>query len=109
MASSNFGSNQEGYFTQNQYTTATWKKMEAAGAVFLPTAGARVEKISVLNASSPLHGGQVLQYWTSTRNDGSTAYRFRAENGDAANSYRVHTDADQRCTGCAVRLAKEVQ
>ena len=108
MASSNFGSNQEGFFTQNQYTTTSWKKMEAAGAVFLPTAGYR-DYIGVQDASSNMHGGQVLQYWTSTSYDGYNAYMFRSENGDAANSVRVHTGLSQRCAGTAVRLAKEVQ
>ena len=108
MASSNFGSNQEGFFTQNQYTTTTWKKMEAAGAVFLPAAGYR-DEFGVQDASSSLHGGQVLQYWTSSTYDTYNAYMFRSENGDAANSVRVHTGLSQRCAGSAVRLAKEVQ
>ena len=108
MASSNFGSNQEGFFTQNQYTTTTWKKMEAAGAVFLPTAGYR-DEFGVRDASSSLHGGAVLQYWTSSRYDNNNAYMFRSENGDQANSVRVHTGASWRCSGSAVRLAKEVQ
>ena len=108
LTSSKYGRNQQGFFTQNQYTTTTWARMEAAGAVFLPTAGYR-GGFSVVDASSALHGGVVAQYWTASRYDNEKAYMFRTENGDLQDHTRVRTQESGRNAGCAVRLAKKVQ
>ena len=108
LTSSKYGRNQQGFFTQNQYTTTSWARMEAAGAVFLPTAGYR-GGFSVADASSALHGGVVAQYWTASRYDNEKAYMFRTENGDLQDHTRVRTQESGRNAGCSVRLAKKVQ
>ncbi|MBO7624231.1 MAG: hypothetical protein J6S82_02870 [Bacteroidales bacterium] len=108
LTSSKYGRNQQGFFTQNMYTTTSWARMEAAGAVFLPTAGYR-GGFSVADASSTLHGGVVAMYWTASRYDNSQAYMFRTENGDLQDHTRVRTQESGRSAGCSVRLAKRVQ
>jgi hypothetical protein len=50
-------------FATNQYNSTQWRKMEVAGAVFLPLAGYR----SGSSISNPSYG----YYWTSTM-DGTT-------------------------------------
>ncbi|MCQ2296153.1 MAG: hypothetical protein MJZ45_01980 [Bacteroidales bacterium] len=57
-----------GSWTNNQYTTAEWEEMEAAGAVFLPAAGYRYGWMGVFDAES------VGLYWTSTPYGSQTAY-----------------------------------
>ena len=64
-------------WTRNSYTLAQWAEMEAAGAVFLPAAGARVNDMDVINMDQVDGVGEVGNYWSSTPLGGpSTAYGF---------------------------------
>jgi len=80
----------------NQYALADWKKMEAAGCVFLPAAGSRYEKtISGAN----LNGF----YWSSINYNGSgsaIAYTFSSTFNKNQNPYRR--------TGLSVRLVRNL-
>ena len=94
-------------FTTNSYSAAEWAQMEAAGAVFLPTAG---QRSAVAMAGVGTYG----RYWTSTLN---------GTQGTATNAYNLYfiVDADNTTTvaiqpaasqttaiGSAVRLVREV-
>lgn len=80
--------------TTNVYTVAQWAKMEANGAVFLPSADYRSIKL----VGPPTSGGY---YWTSTPSTEDPDHAY-----GAWFNYRGHgTDADnERFYGYAVRL-----
>ncbi len=80
-------------FTTTDPSNTDWQKFEAAGAVFLPAAGVRV--------NSRIYGaGEYGRYWTSTENlfTGAFFFGFMQDNDYATG---------QRQWGFAVRLAKE--
>lgn len=86
--------NDNGYAT-NEYDAVRWQKMEAAGAVFLPSAGRRYDD-TIYGAT------QFSVYWSSTINNNNTIYTMFFSLSDTP---RIRTDA--RCYGCLVRLVCE--
>ena len=87
----------------NQYSSTDWAKMEAVGAVFLPTAG--------YDYNSNGYGIEVYDvgsqgvYWTSTPDETDTRYSYMMTftNEEFGVSY------GGRAFGFSVRLVKEVQ
>ncbi len=82
-------------FTDNEYTMEQWYEMEAAGAVFLPTAGIRNENMPTV--------GSLGIYWSTTPSGSPYAHRF-----DFTNDYVVAWGIDSRWYGYSVRLVKNV-
>lgn len=101
----------QGIFTQNIYRIADWVKMEAAGAVFLPSCGVR-GGMGVGDAAEVNHGGQKAQYWSSTPDPSNPggAYCFRMENGgyDSEHPATAMVESSGRSAGNGVRLIKTV-
>jgi len=100
------------YWTDNEYCYQDWKKMEAAGAVFLPCTGCYDMSASSTFVYYPESCGY---YWTSTV--GTSSYGIAAHFG-----YIFKTDASTtsgtslntlkfrnvyKYYGCAVRLVRE--
>ena len=82
----------------NVYNAESWATMEAAGAVFLPSAGTR-EGTSVSNTNSYAH------YWSSS------AY-YNTGNAGAIHfggAYIQTSTAFERNRGCSVRLVRPVE
>lgn len=82
-------------WNQNVYTAAEWREMETAGAVFLPDAGARF-------GTEIRYVGAFGNYWSSTRDNESSAYNVMIGDGDA-NCNR----SSSRDNGHSVRLVQE--
>lgn len=82
-----------GYST-NTYTLEQWDLMETAGAIFLPSAGKRLNK-----AVSETPGAGY--YWSATHYDGNNAYAFKFTSSTAAAN-----TSTLKMYGCAVRLVK---
>ncbi len=81
-------------FSTNVYTIEQWKKMEGAGAVFLPTGGYRDrDKVSLV--------GEYGCYWTGSFYDMETAYEVYIQ----SLGYALSTAA--RSNGHSVRLVQE--
>lgn len=80
----------------NNYNLASWEKMEAAGAVFLPVTG-RTESATVASTG---YG----YYWSASYNTSSNtkAYQLYFASGQAAPYNSIY-----RYYGCAVRLVQE--
>ena len=84
-------------YNTNTFDAAAWAKMEAAGAVFLPVAGSRVEgSSSLLTATSS-------DYWSSTAYNSYQAYRV-----DLGSDGGVYPASFAMCSvGFSVRLVCE--
>ena len=83
-------------FDYNNYSSADWTKMEAAGAVFLPAAGWR-------DGSTVDWTGTSGSYWSATPSDTEKAY------GVAFNSNILYpANGYDRNRGYSVRLVKDV-
>ena len=102
---------------ENAYTSTQWALMEAAGAVFLPAAGAKDMDTagSVLGDNDTANEGYVVSYWTaSTSSDGGSTMDMRyayALNLGQGNTTTKHWrfDKSSRAFGRAVRLVHDVQ
>ena len=81
-------------FTYNAYSTSQWAVMEAAGAVFLPSAGNRLGK--TCDAA-----GKEGYYWSSTADEETTAFTAFFDN-----SVFYPATARARAQGHSVRLVK---
>lgn len=91
-----------GTFNAKSDYTATvsvdgWKKMEAAGAVFLPAAGYRTFNVGI---TSPNAQGR---YWSVNNYDKSQARYVYFSSSTFGAGYI------NRCYGCSVRLVKDVE
>ncbi len=87
------GSKDNGY-ELNQFSLEDWRKMEAAGAVFLPACGGRTGTEMTSTA---------VQYWST--NEGSSCYAYDIiTGGDTA--YRLKTNQVERSSAFGVRLVK---
>ncbi len=86
----------------NQYTTAEWKKMEAAGCVFLPAAGLR-SGLSVDAALVNAYG----YYWSSSpyTSIATSAYREMFSSGSQDDA----TSVTPRSNALSVRLVYDVK
>lgn len=93
-AGQNFVSTDTSY-TTNVYNAANWAIMEAAGAVFLPAAGARV-------SSSTSNIGTIGNYWTASHVNGTTGYSFHI----GPNACGMQNTMSYS-TGCSVRVVHE--
>lgn len=83
------------YYSANSYDVSSWRKMEEAGAIFLPTAGRRDGR--TLNKQ-----GTDGDYWSSTKHSDGRAYNVDFDNGSLTpkdNSPNTHA--------FAVRLVKD--
>ena len=86
-------------FTTNTYTMVQWKKMEAAGAIFLPAAGLRGD-------TDVTFVGTYGEYWSSTYYNESQAWEaifFDNLSGIVS----VNMDVYYRGEGLSVRLVKD--
>lgn len=80
---------------ETEYTMSDWKKMEDAGAIFLPAAGRR-------SVSALFNVGDRAYYWTSSPVDSSQAFAlYIVDHG--ANPFFPYP----RHCGLALRLAKD--
>ena len=86
-----------GLVATNIYTLPQWRKMEAAGAVFLPCAGYRYGRLSIYRT------GTYGNYWSSTPRNSSTPYTMRFY------SNTIYPDGNiGHNYGVSVRLVAEV-
>ncbi len=83
------------YATYQTFTLVEWQKLEAAGAVFLPASGSRIE-LSIWNVQ--YYGG----YWSATLDNTEKAYSL-----DFASGESMYSSSD-RYYGRAVRLVKGI-
>ena len=85
-------------FDSNTYTIAAWAKMEAAGCVFLPTAGSRVGTgVSYVDRG---------YYWSSTAYNNNEEFACDVYFGS---DFLYADDQNGRWWGQSVRLVREVQ
>ena len=85
------------YYSQNEYSTSEWAKMEANGAVFLPAAGGR-------NGADVNGGGSYGNfYWSSSACDYGDASGLGFYGGG------VGTGGSHRYYGRSVRLVQDVK
>lgn len=85
--------NADSHWEDNMYTLSEWRDMEEAGAVFLPAAGARSQKVSAVQQNG--------YYWSSTPNNPSSAYVLYFYD-----QYLYPADYFNRNVGLSVRLVK---
>ena len=85
-------------WTTNTYTAEQWAEMEAAGAVFLPASGRRVDG-SIYNITSNCRG----YYWTVSASGEDKALFL-----DFREAQVAQTSPQYRSYGYAVRLASDV-
>ncbi|MBQ8056348.1 MAG: InlB B-repeat-containing protein, partial [Paludibacteraceae bacterium] len=98
-----FNPGKDEYYDTNDLTIAQWNKLEAEGAVFLPTSGTRY-------GSSVYNLNNIGSYWTSTVTN--YAGDFITPEGCYGNMFQfynyIYTSMEHRSTGAAVRLVKDV-
>ncbi len=96
-------------YTNNLYSSAQWKQMETAGAVFLPAAGNRFSYST--NYSDVIYSTSNGYYWSSSWSD-EGYFRFLyylhfEGNSSKYSSISVESQADSN-HGYSVRLAKDL-
>lgn len=96
-----YDSARKNHFVDNAYTSSEWLNMEAAGAVFLPTSGAR-GGTGVEAATQCAKKGTF--YWSTTTNNVEEANGF----GFSLYGFLPQTAVD-RYYGFSVRLVKDVK
>ena len=91
-------------YSANNYSAADWAKMEAAGAVFLPTTGKWANGGSSGWIVMNLENGY---YWSATSNssDAEKATLFQFRQSDITSQY----NGESRCNRCSVRLVYDVK
>ena len=101
-------------WTTNVYDTTAWQQMEAAGAVFLPAAGCRVNgnKINFINErgyywTSSVQNG-VLKYMIYFHESSATLYRLTADHGLSVRLVQTHIP-DANPTAIENTLAGQTQ
>ncbi len=86
----------DAYATQNTYTLAQWRQLEAVGAVFLPAEGRREgTKLFYVQLDAP--------YWSSTPSDSAKAYYSYFTSNENS------TNPNSRYRGHAVRLVQDLR
>lgn len=87
-------------YSTNIYDASSWKKMEDAGAVFLPAAGRRSgTSVSLVEEEG--------RYWTSTRYSGEGPEQQKFTNTSYMSSYYFYYSYGYY--GCSVRLVQDYQ
>ena len=86
-------------WTTNTYTADQWAEMEAAGAVFLPASGRRINGGTIYNFKTNCRG----YYWTA-----SASGEDRASFLDFGEAQAAQNSTDYRSMGFAVRQASDV-
>ena len=86
-------------WTTNTYNATQWEEMEAAGAVFLPASGRRINGGTIYNFATNCRG----YYWTV-----SASGEDRASFLDFREAQAAKNSTDYRSMGFAVRLASDV-
>lgn len=96
-----------GSYDRNVYTVSEWHRMESYGAIFLPTAGARLPDEATEAYCTTYHSGY-CSYWSSTCCGYDDAYRL------IASPYQNTVECNggnnsilSRSTGHSVRLVRE--
>ena len=84
---------EQDYADHQTFTLEQWKKLEAAGAVFLPASGCRRDQ-----SVSSVQTGSI--YWSATPYNSDVAYSLNFLFGGSHTSYR--------CIGLAVRLVRDL-
>lgn len=87
-------------------TVSDWKKMEAAGAVFLPAAGYRfypTEKSTGCYKIDHVYLGGL--YWAGGSSSSTESYRVLFESGSTPKFYKAGA---LRCYGMSVRVVKDI-
>ena len=84
----------------NIYYAADWAKMEAAGAIFLPSGGHRV------GTTTSNYGGGAI-YWSADYYGADRAYYLQFGTQSVYN-YNSDYNKGQRYFGCAVRLIRDL-
>lgn len=79
-----------------------WSKMEAAGAVFLPSTGIRN---STTYRTDSDHSADGARYWTRTNNNSTTAFNIQVTSSSVSGGY-IRSDKAQ---GMPVRLVKNAE
>ena len=87
-------------FNANVYTEDNWTAMEAAGCVFLPAAGTRLENM-VYNSEFYDNNGSG-RYWSSNSHNDGCFEAFCI--GFYADNLCANYDSENRCSGISVRL-----
>lgn len=85
----------ESHWDDNIYTMEEWHRMENAGAVFLPAAGGRSQKVSAVQNCG--------YYWSGTPSDPSKAYILYFGAQDL-----YPTDIFKRNVGLSIRLVRDL-
>lgn len=67
-----FVPNADNWWDTNKYTAVNWQKMQAAGAVFLPSAACYTRDSYI--TTSPSDAGNYGYYWSSTTRSGAYGY-----------------------------------
>ncbi|MBR1809677.1 MAG: hypothetical protein IJ776_09870 [Paludibacteraceae bacterium] len=92
-----FHINTTGY-NNNIISLEDWKKMEAAGAAFLPAAGYRLSTMQKVDEEG--------RYWTASADGDSFAYSFDITENSLD---PIHFSSTQRHCGISVRLVQDVK
>ena len=92
---SGFHSNCGAYAAYQTFTAEQWSKLESAGAVFLPAAGARL-------GSNVYNVQYYSYYWSATESNSYNAYSLGFDSGVA---YMINSN---RYNGLSVRLVKDL-
>lgn len=94
----------------NVYTAAEWTTMEAAGAVFLPSAGTKDPSNNEVKFDNEGDGNAGVSYWTSSYYS-SRDYAYAFDIGTADNNKYINWrfDHSSRPYGRSVRLVRDVQ
>ena len=91
----------------NTYTISMWLQMEAAGAVFLPSAGCRLFNDDDNNDG--LFAGESGCYWSSTPDGSDNAYEVNFGDAGCLGVFDYDILSNSRQFGYSVRLVRDVK
>jgi FlaG/FlaF family flagellin (archaellin) len=91
------------HFSDNVVSASNWNMMEAAGAVFMPSAGGRVGT-NISGVSQPDSSTAYGRYWSTTHSDNESAYFLSISNASLSPSF-----IQDRYIGQSVRVVCPVE
>ena len=101
--------NQATNFSNNQYTMYHFKKMEAAGVIFLPCAGAYYSPTNSENDSKLYYANDGF-YWTTTRSGNTSAHAIELLGSTfISNVHDYNAPSANRNVAMSVRLVRDVE